>query len=100
MRGLKIMNAEELNREGTSLLSRGDLAGAIAIFDKALGADSIHQPHRIYYNRGTARHLAGDVRGALEDFDRAVGASRGFAEAYNNRGMTRQALGDLNGALA
>jgi serine/threonine-protein kinase len=94
------MNAEELNREGTSLLSRGDLAGAIATFDKALGADSIRQPHRIYYNRGTARHLTGDVRGALEDFDRAIGASRGFAEAYNNRGMTRQAMGDLNGALA
>ena len=55
-------------RRGFAHHYRGDLAGAIADFDKALALD----PNVItYINRGLVRYQQGDRKGARADFERA-----------------------------
>jgi tetratricopeptide (TPR) repeat protein len=83
---------------GTSRQARGDLAGALADFTRALEAHS--GCLEAWNNRGAIRHLLGDRAGALADFDQALKFRPDYAEAYNNRGIVRHALGDLAGALA
>ena len=84
---------------------RGDLAGAIAEYDKALKADPTAA--EIYARRGGARRANGDAEGALDDFDRAYSLDpravlndRGVADAFSSRGFVRASRLDLSGALA
>jgi tetratricopeptide (TPR) repeat protein len=83
---------------GMSCQTRGDLAGALADFAKALEVHAGCLEAR--NNRGAVLHLLGNHAGALEDFDRALQICPDYTEAYNNRGIVRHALGDRAGALA
>jgi serine/threonine-protein kinase len=93
-----ISEARGLCLRGMSCQSRGDIAGALADFTKALAIDA--GCLEAWNNRGAVRHLLGDPAGALADFDRALEIRPDYAEAYNNRGIIRHALGELTGALA
>ena len=76
----------------------GDLAGALADFDRAL--ELAPRYTEAYSNRGTARHARGDDAGSVADFEQALEIDPRHAEAYNNRGAARHALGDPRTALA
>lgn len=93
-----IREANEHCQRGIACQRRGDLAGALAGFAKALEVDS--GCLEAWNNRGAVRHLLGDRSGALADFAKALEIRPDYAEAYNNRGIIRHALGDLAGALA
>ena len=89
--------AQDFCLRGAARHAQGDLAGALADFDRAL-ALSPDCPE-IRNNRGAVRHDQGDLTGALADFDRALALNPGYPEAYQNRGVARHAQGDLAGAL-
>src|SRR5262249_37010412 len=88
---------EAWNNRGAGWYARGDVAGALAAFDRALELRPDY-PEALN-NRGIVRHRLGDPA-ALADFDRAVELRPRYAEALNNPAGTRMALGDLTGALA
>jgi tetratricopeptide (TPR) repeat protein len=75
----------------------GDLDGAIADYNKAIGIDPRHAT--AYYNRGIARKAKGDLDGAIADYTKAIEIDPRRA-AYHNRGLARKAEGDLDGAIA
>jgi len=82
---------------GNTLREQGDLAGAIAEYDRALAlgaplAASIHN------NRSVAHQARGELRLALADMDRAL-ALAPSPGAYVNRGLLRLAQ-DRAGAIA
>ena len=82
---------------GNTLREQGDLAGAIAEYDRALAlgaplAASIHN------NRSVAHQARGELALALADMDRAI-ALAPSAAAYTNRGLLRDAQ-DRAGAIA
>jgi tetratricopeptide (TPR) repeat protein len=98
-------DAEVHARRAAAHRVRGDLALAIAEYDKAIKADP--NAAEIYARRGGARRANGDAEGALEDFDRAysldpraVQNDRGVADAFSSRGFVRASRLDLSGALA
>jgi tetratricopeptide (TPR) repeat protein len=97
--------AEAHARRAAARRVQGDLAGAIAEYDKAIKADPGAAEN--YARRGGARRANGDGEGALEDFDRAysldpraVQNDRGVADAFSSRGFVRASRLDLSGALA
>jgi Tfp pilus assembly protein PilF len=88
---------------------RGDLAGAIVEYDKAivLCDKQIAEPSgtadtrlNAYCQRAFAKQLKGDLDGAIADFTRAIAINPRAAGAYNGRGDVRKAKGDLAGAIA
>src|SRR6185295_988296 len=73
--------AKDFVKRGSERLSRGDIEGAIAFYDRAiqlspLMADAFHR-------RGTARHMKGDLNGAIEDYEKAIALDPRIA--VNNR---------------
>ena len=94
-----------LSNRGTARGEAGDLAGAVADFDRALAVDPGYVD--ALDNRGYARLLAGDSEGALTDFDLALRRSPGNpgalahrAQARFQRGVARYRAGDFAGAAA
>jgi tetratricopeptide (TPR) repeat protein len=90
--------AEELNRRGLDLFSRGDLHGALAAFHEATESDPALA--EAWNNAGIVRNRLGQLTEATADFDRALAVKPDYAEAWNNRGRARQAQGDVAGARA
>jgi len=84
--------------DGVAKRARGDLAGAVADYDRAIELKPDWAA--AYGNRGIAKQARGDLTGALADFDRAIELKPGCAEAYYNRGSVKRARADLAGALA
>ncbi len=80
---------------------RGDVAGAIADYDRAIARypDSVSQAVA-YLTRGNARQDQGDLAGALADYDRAIVRHPSYAAAYLCRGRAYQQAGDLERARA
>ena len=90
--------AREHCSRGTSRHAQGDVAGAIAEFDRAIEVSP--DCAEAWNNRGATRHSMGDLAAAMADFDRALTINARYAEAYNNRGIVRHLFRDLAGALA
>jgi tetratricopeptide (TPR) repeat protein len=80
---------------------RGDLAGAIADYDRAIDRypDSVSQAV-VYLSRGKARQDQGDLAGAIADYDRAIARHPSYAAAYLSRGLAYRQAGDLERARA
>jgi tetratricopeptide (TPR) repeat protein len=85
----------------------GDLAGALADFDRALEINPRHTPTRIA--RGLTRKQAGALDDAVADFDQALAdrPAHGLAAIYHGRGGVRvlqnnfaEALADYDQALS
>ena len=83
---------------GLAKYEKGDLDGAIADFNRAIGIDPKYAP--AYNNRGAAKLIKGDLDGAIADFNRAIGINPKNALAYYNRGVGKGNKGDLEGAVA
>jgi tetratricopeptide (TPR) repeat protein len=80
--------------------ARGDLAEALADFDRAVELSPRKGAALIYHNRGAARQAQGDLAGALRDYDEALAIDGAHGATYANRGTARKAIGDLEGARA
>ncbi len=82
---------------GNTLREQGDLAGAIAEYDRALelGVPLAASAHN---NRSVAQHARGELALALADMDEAIRLAPSAA-AYTNRGLLRLAQ-DRAGAIA
>jgi tetratricopeptide (TPR) repeat protein len=78
--------------------SRGDFAGAIADYNKAIALQPDCAP--AYFNRGNTKKAEGFLDDAIDDFDQAIELNPSYAIAYNNRGLTKYAKNDLAGAIA
>src|SRR5262249_53017811 len=78
----------------------GDIKGARADFERALGCAAGRFLATVYHNRGALRQATGDLSGALADFDRALTVDPEHVATYLNRGTARKEAGDLSGALA
>jgi len=122
--------ASSLQNRGTAKAHAGDLGGAIADYDAALGLMQAirgelgeawpipmqNELAGLLQNRGTAKAHAGDLGGAIADFDSAIALreairaklgeawpipmQNGLATSLQNRGIAKADSGDLQGAIA
>src|SRR5712691_1010238 len=83
--------ARKYLRQGIERFSKGDIAGAIADYDRALNVDPRFA--EAYFNRGKAKRAQGDLDGAISDYERAAelepqlaANNRDITQAYLNRG--------------
>src|SRR3954462_14564823 len=72
---------------GGKLQSKGDYAGAIAEYDRAI-ARSPNNAYA-YHDRGVAKRKAGDTAGAVADFDDGVQLDPNYGSLYFNRAYTK-----------
>ena len=77
-------SARKYLKQGIEHFSKGDLAGAIADYDRALNADPKFA--EAYFNRGKARRAQGDLDGAIADYEAAAELDPQLA--LNNRDIT------------
>jgi tetratricopeptide (TPR) repeat protein len=85
------------NNLGNVLADRGDLAGAVEAFSRAVEVKPDYA--MAYFNRGTAQSGLGRVDDALADLDRALEIDPQLAEALVNRALIREGRGETQGAL-
>src|SRR6266446_5748881 len=90
--------AEDFFNSAQAKSAKGDLDGAIADCNRAIGLDSKYA--KAYRNRGVAKAGKGDLDGAIADYNRAIELDSKYADAYNNRASAEQAKGDPNSAIA
>jgi tetratricopeptide (TPR) repeat protein len=97
--------AKNFVKRGIERFSRGDIAGAIEHYDRALSVD----PKLVdaYLNRGKARRAGGDLDGAIADYEMVrelapvlASNNKDMVQAYVNRGFIRSNHLDLDGALS
>ncbi len=98
-------SAKKYVKHGIERFGKGDIAGAIVEFDRALNVDP--KLAEAYLNRGKAKRASGDLDAAIADYEIACDLSpqlaannRDITEAYLNRGYARSNRLDLDGALA
>src|SRR6266536_2755672 len=96
--------ARKYVKQGIEPFSKGDIAGAIVEYDRAITIDP--KLADAYLNRGKARRAGGDLDGAITDYEIACELNPQLAEnnhditeAYLNRGYIRSNKLDLDGAL-
>ena len=77
---------------------RGDFAGAINLFTKAIELRKDFAA--AYYRRANAKHSLRDLVGAIADYDKTIRIAPSFLMAYLGRGSAKQAQSDFDGALA
>ena len=85
---------DALYSQGSCLARLGDLAGAVADFDRAIAlepGDAVP-----YYNRGCTYAEMGDPRRALEVFDQAIALDPGNHTFRYYRGMAHRELGEFD----
>src|SRR5258708_31931154 len=103
--GQRDHSARKYLKQGIDHFSKGDLAGAIADYDRALIADPKFA--EAYFNRGKARRAQGDLDGAIADYEAAAELDPQLAlnnpditQAYLNRGYITSDRPDRGGAHA
>ena len=79
-------------------MDRGDYAGAIADFDRAIalapdGADA-------YHNRGVTKAEQGDYAGAIADYDRVIALDPDNVAVYDDRAVAEAGLAGHSVAVA
>jgi tetratricopeptide (TPR) repeat protein len=95
---LRSQSARVHDSLGVALRKKGDLAGAIAAYQKAKARDPGYAP--AHYNLGIALQARGNLAGAIAAFRQAANLNPTWPEAYNNLGGALHAQGDLKGAIA
>ena len=93
-----MLSAEDYFNRGIAKIEKGDWAGAIADFDRAIKLKPDYA--KAYVNRGIAKIEKGDWAGAITDYDSANKLKPDYAEAYVNRGIAKIEKGDWAGAIA
>ncbi|WP_435020743.1 tetratricopeptide repeat protein [Tundrisphaera sp. TA3] len=85
------------NNRGAVLAVSGDLAGALADFDRAIALDSTNE--KALVNRGTTLRVLGRPMDALADYTQALRLRPGLPHALEGRALAGLAAGDAAGAL-
>jgi len=91
-------DARSFRARGTVKAQKGDLAGAIRDFDRAIALNK--NDADAYGRRGHARMDQKDYRGALEDLNRAVDMDPKLYGGYLTRASVRRLTGDYTKAIA
>lgn len=84
---IKPKDSRAYNSRGLARDRKGDLAGAIADYDRAIELDP--KCGTAYLNRGIARARKGDLAGAITDYDHAIEIDPADIAAYVSRGTAR-----------
>ncbi|MEK6863531.1 MAG: tetratricopeptide repeat protein [Nanoarchaeota archaeon] len=95
---LSLLVAETLNSRGYHKEDSGDLQGALADYNTAIGLEPDNAV--IINNRGVIKYTSKDFNGALADYNLAIELKPDVAFAFNNRGNVKSNLGDFEGAIA
>lgn len=97
--------AKRVVQRGIELFSKGQLAAAIAEYNRAIALDPTLP--EAFLNRGKAKRAFGDLDGAISDFEMTVELApqlatnnRDITQAYLNRGYIRSNQLDVDGALS
>jgi tetratricopeptide (TPR) repeat protein len=85
-------------RFGNALWTRGDVAGAIVEYRKAIRLN--HMCVEAHYKLGSALRAQGDLAGAIAEYRTAIELMPRLAEAHNDLGNALRDQGDLAGAIA
>jgi tetratricopeptide (TPR) repeat protein len=112
-------SAEDYNDQGKAKLSKGDLDGALADFNKSIemkpglaeafnNRDLVEQAKNernekiaeSFDNLGNAKLDEGDLDTALNIFNQAIEFKPDLASAFNGRGRIKRAKKDFDGAMA
>jgi serine/threonine-protein kinase len=83
---------------GMALDAKGDAAGAIASFRRAINIDP--QLARAHYNLGNALLAQGDAEGAIAYYRQAIDLEPKLTRVHANLGIALDAQGDVAGAIA
>jgi tetratricopeptide (TPR) repeat protein len=86
------------NQRGLARARNGDLAGAIAEFDRAIAFNPNFAEAR--YNRGFARYGTGDLAGAIADYTRIIKLNSPDLAGYLNQGVLLAKQGNRADAIA
>jgi len=86
------------NNRGDARYEKGDFAGAIKDYSKALEINA--KAAGAYNNRGNAKKQINNLAAALLDYNKAIEIDSVYFDAYYNRAITKDLLGDTMGALA
>ncbi|MCE9583627.1 MAG: tetratricopeptide repeat protein [Planctomycetes bacterium] len=84
--------------EGDAARAKGDLAGALEAYDRAVAADSASPSG--WHHRGLVRRQDGKLAEAIADLERAVELDPAAPGPHNDLGLAKADAGDLAGALA
>jgi tetratricopeptide (TPR) repeat protein len=106
--GLSTTLSRIFPRDGDDYMSRGldrhlrgDLAGAVADYGRALELYPDDDSQAIaYLTRGNARKDQGDLQGAIADYSQAIASHPGHADAYLSRGLAYMEAGEREKAIA
>lgn len=96
--------ADEYLRRGNANLRRGDLAGAVANYDKSLELNP--RSAEAHFKRGQVRRTLGDLDGAIADYevaweiDATLVITRDVADAYYRRGFIAANGLELDNAIS
>ena len=76
------VGANAYNDLGNALMAKGDLAGAIVAYNKAIELNP--KASKAYYNLGIALKAKGDLAGAIVAYNKAIELNPKFSTAYCN----------------
>ena len=91
-------NAQKLYQQGVELNKKGDYAGAIGYYTRAIALKK--NSAALYYVRGRAYRQNDQLDLAEKDLSKAIALKPGYADAYNHRGIAYVGLGKKKEALA
>lgn len=86
--------AEVLTHLGTTKVYDGDMAGATALFERAVEYDPNH--YRALTNLGNVVLEEGKIDEAIELYERALKVDENFPNAHHNLGVAYRKKGQLN----
>jgi tetratricopeptide (TPR) repeat protein len=90
-------SADDLSKEGTVKIQRGDFDGAIKDFNEAIRLNP-NDP-TFYILRARAKHFKNDFDGVIKDFDEVIRIEPDMPYAYLYRGNAKIERADIDGAI-